>query len=96
MGTTTAKLVNGGSLDFRVDIPCVIVGTVGGGTSNPYARKHLEMMQCYGGGDPIGTNGLKLAEIIGAIVLAGELNTLASLADGWKHAGCHARYERKS
>ena len=95
MGTTTAKLMQDGSLEFMVDIPCVIVGTVGGGTSNPYAKRHLEMMQCYGGGDPLGSNGLKLAEIIGATVLAGELNTLASLADGRKHAECHAKYERR-
>jgi hydroxymethylglutaryl-CoA reductase (NADPH) len=96
MGATTAKLMKDGALEFKVDIPCVIAGTVGGGTSNDYARKHLEMMWCYGGGDPVGSNGLKLAEIIGAAVLAGELNTLASLADGKKHAECHARYERKT
>ncbi|MBW2971787.1 hydroxymethylglutaryl-CoA reductase [Candidatus Woesearchaeota archaeon] len=95
MGTTSVELIGKEDIKFSVDIPCLIVGTVGGGTSNPYAQKHLRMMQCYGSGDPIGANGEKLAEIIGAAVLAGELNTLASLTDPEKHSRCHVFYERE-
>jgi hydroxymethylglutaryl-CoA reductase (NADPH) len=39
-------------------------------------------MGVAGGGDPPGVNALKLAEIVAAIVLAGELNLLAALASG--------------
>ncbi len=79
MGLTAAHISEDGSLVFRVDIPCLICGTVGGGTSLPYARENLEMMGCYGGAESPGDNANKLAEIIGAAVWAGELSTLAEL-----------------
>lgn len=41
MGTTSVTLHSSGGIRFEVDIPCIIVGTLGGGTVNPYAQKHL-------------------------------------------------------
>lgn len=76
MGTTTAESVDG-DLYFSVRIPALEVGTVGGGTRLPCQREALAMMGCLGDG-----KAKKLAEIIAATVLAGELSTLAAEASG--------------
>lgn len=94
MGRTSAILRSKDSLDFIVDIPCMIVGTIGGGTRYSYAKKNLEMMDCYGAGNPVGSNSKKLAEIFGAIVLAGELSTMAALTTEEKFIDAHLKYER--
>ncbi|MBW2990883.1 hydroxymethylglutaryl-CoA reductase [Candidatus Woesearchaeota archaeon] len=72
-GITYAEL-RGENLFFSVSLPCVIVGTVGGGTSEKAPRKALEQLGCYGSGRPVGFNSKKLAEIVGAAVLAAEFN----------------------
>ncbi|MEB3807009.1 MAG: hydroxymethylglutaryl-CoA reductase (NADPH) [Desulfurococcales archaeon] len=69
-----------GDLYISVTLPSLEVGTVGGGTRLPTQREALSIMGVAGGGEPPGVNALKLAEIIGATVLAGELNLLAALA----------------
>ncbi len=69
-------------LYISVSLPSLEVGTVGGGTRLPTQREALSIMGVAGGGDPPGTNALKFAEIIGGVVLAGELNLLASLSEG--------------
>ena len=55
----------------------VEVGTVGGGTRLPCQREALQMIGCLGDG-----KSRKLAEIVAATVLAGELSTLAAQAAG--------------
>lgn len=76
MGTTTAECVDG-DLYFSVRLPALEVGTVGGGTRLPCQREALSMLDCVGAG-----KARKLAEIIAATVLAGELSTLAAEAAG--------------
>ena len=56
------------------------VGTVGGGTGLPTQSEALEVLGLAGGGDPVGTNGDALAEVIAAAGLAGELSLLGALA----------------
>lgn len=64
---------------IAVTIPSLIVATYGGGTGLPTQKQCLELMDCYGNGK---VN--KLAEIIGATVLAGELSLSAAvLAGDW-------------
>jgi len=79
MGYTWTE-VRDGDLYISVTLPSLEVGTVGGGTRLPTQREALAMLGVAGGGDPPGTNARKLAEIIAATVLAGELNLLAALA----------------
>ncbi|WP_420917914.1 hydroxymethylglutaryl-CoA reductase (NADPH) [Pyrodictium abyssi] len=79
MGYTWTE-VRDGDLYISVTLPSLEVGTVGGGTRLPTQREALAMLGAAGGGDPPGTNARKLAEIIAATVLAGELNLLAALA----------------
>jgi hydroxymethylglutaryl-CoA reductase (NADPH) len=67
---------------YSVTIPSLIVATYGGGTGLATQRECLEMMDCYGTGK---VN--KLAEIIAATVLAGELSLgSAIVAEEWVQA----------
>jgi hydroxymethylglutaryl-CoA reductase (NADPH) len=66
-----------GSLYISVRMPSVEVGTVGGGTKLPCQSEALKMMGCLGPG-----KSKKLAEIVAATVLAGELSTLGAQAAG--------------
>jgi len=85
--------VRGEDLYISVTLPSLEVGTVGGGTWLPTQREALELLGVAGGGDPPGTNALKLAEIVSATVLAGELNLLASQVTG-ELAKAHERLGR--
>lgn len=63
-----------------VTLPSLPVGTVGGGTGVDTQQECLQLLGVAGSGTPPGTNARKLAEIIGAGVLAGELSLLGALA----------------
>ncbi len=90
--TWTEARSNG--LYISVTLPSLEVGTVGGGTWLPTQREALALLGAAGGGSPPGTNAKKLAEIIAATVLAGELNLLAALAAN-ELASAHIRLGRK-
>ena len=60
--------VGSDSLEVSVTLPTLIIGTVGGGTGLPAFRTTLSMINCYGSG-----KAKKLAEIMGAVILAGEI-----------------------
>ncbi|HZK30598.1 MAG TPA: 3-hydroxy-3-methylglutaryl-CoA reductase, partial [Methanoregula sp.] len=76
---TTVDLTDAGAY-VSVTLPSLPVGTVGGGTGLETQQECLRILGVAGGGDPPGTNARKLAEIIGAGVLAGELSLLGALA----------------
>jgi hydroxymethylglutaryl-CoA reductase (NADPH) len=59
---------------FSITIPSLIVGTYGGGTGLATQRECLEILDCYGAGK---VN--KLAEIVAATVLCGELSLLSAI-----------------
>ena len=60
-------------------LPALICATHGGGTGLPTQRECLEMLGCIGTG-----KADKLAEIIAAVVLAGDVSlTSAVLAGDW-------------
>lgn len=69
-------------------LPCLMVGTVGGGTGLPQQRQYLELMGCYGDG-----KAARFAEIVAAFALAGELSLLAAFAAG-EFAQAHERMGR--
>jgi len=94
LGTTRASVGENNDLLFSVELPSLVVGTVGGGTSLPYARANLETMNCYGSGNPIGSNGKKLAELCAVAVLAGELSLMAALTNNDEVLKTHLQYER--
>ena len=68
-----------GNYYLAMTIPSLIVATYGGGTALPTQKECLQLMGCFGKGKV-----KKLAEIIGATVLAGELSLSAAvLAGDW-------------
>ena len=93
LGITTAELTENKDLYCAVTLPCLQVGTVGGGTRVESQREALELLGVAGGGNPPGTNAKKFAEIVAAAVLAGELSLLGALAA--RHlAQAHAKLGR--
>lgn len=78
-----------GDLYASVKLPCLVVGTIGGGIGLGTQRECLELMGCYGTGQ-----AKKFAEIIGAAVLAGEIAICARIANGTFVEG-HKKYGRK-
>ena len=74
---------NGDDLLMTVSMPSIEVGTVGGGTILSPQRAMLEMLGVAGAHltEP-GANAQRLARIIAAAVMAGELSLMSALAAG--------------
>ena len=78
-GLNYMELLDNGDLYWSVTLPAMICASYGGGTGLPTQRECLEMMDCYGTG-----KADKLAEIIAAVVLAGDVSlSSAILAHEW-------------
>jgi len=78
-GMLYGELLDNGDYYWSVTLPALICATYGGGTGLPTQRECLEMMDCYGTG-----KADKLAEIIAAVVLAGDVSlSSAILAHEW-------------
>ncbi len=86
--------IQGKDLIFGVTLPCLEVATVGGGTGFGTAKECLEILGCYGPGDPPGSNAKKLAEIIGAAVTAQDLNLIATEVHEYELAESHIKLAR--
>lgn len=71
---TFAEVTPEGDYYYSITLPSLIVATCGGGTGLPTQRECLELMDCYGPG-----NVRKLAEIVAATVLCGELSLGAAV-----------------
>jgi hydroxymethylglutaryl-CoA reductase (NADPH) len=68
-----------GNYYLSITIPSLIVATYGGGTGLPTQQECLNLLGCNGAGKV-----RKLAEIIGATVLAGEISLMSAvLAGDW-------------
>ena len=77
-----SELQPNGDYYYSVTIPSLIVATYGGGTGLATQRECLEMLGCYGDGKV-----RKLAEIVAATVLCGELSLgSAIVAEEWVRA----------
>lgn len=88
VGLAVGELTEQGDYYFSITLPSLIVASYGGGTGLPGQRQCLEMMDCYGAG-----KARKLAEIIAATVLSGELSLAAAVANGdWVTS--HEQYGR--
>lgn len=88
VGVAVGELTATGDYYFSITLPSLIVASYGGGTGLPTQRECLELMGCFGEG-----KARKLAEIIGATVLAGELSLAAAVASGdW--VSSHEKYGR--
>jgi hydroxymethylglutaryl-CoA reductase (NADPH) len=77
-----------GDLYISLTIPSLIVATYGGGTGLPSQRECLEIMDCFGK-----QKVNKLAEIIAAVALAGEIS-LGSAISSSDWVSSHETYGR--
>lgn len=87
-GFVYGEVKENGDYYFSVTIPALIVATFGGGTSLATQKECLDILGCYGSGK---VN--KLAEIMAAVVICGELSLSAAIiADEW--VSSHEEYGR--
>jgi hydroxymethylglutaryl-CoA reductase (NADPH) len=84
-----------GDLWISCTMPSLEVGTVGGGTSLPAQAACLKAIGCQGGGQVPGENSQKLAKVIAAATMAGELSLLAALTANTL-VEAHMQHNRKS
>jgi hydroxymethylglutaryl-CoA reductase (NADPH) len=78
-GITYAQLLDNGDYYWSVTLPSLIVASYGGGTGLATQRECLEMLGCYGPG-----KSDRLAEIVAAVVLAGDVSLASAvLAGDW-------------
>lgn len=87
-GILYTELTPDGDLYISLTIPSLIVASFGGGTGLPSQKECLEVMNCYGKGK---VN--KLAEIIAAVALAGEIS-LGSAISSTDWVSSHETYGR--
>jgi hydroxymethylglutaryl-CoA reductase (NADPH) len=81
--TLMEPLNDGRDLLMTVSMPSIEVGTVGGGTILSPQRSMLDMLGVAGAHSTSpGANSQRLARIIAASVMAGELSLMSALAAG--------------
>ncbi|KJH47649.1 Hydroxymethylglutaryl-coenzyme A reductase [Dictyocaulus viviparus] len=80
MCSTRMEATPKGDLYVSCTMPCIEVGTVGGGTILRPQNECLQMLSCAGPSASVsGLHACRLAEIICSAVLAGELSLMAAL-----------------
>jgi len=84
-----------GDLWISCTMPSLEVGTVGGGTSLPAQAACLKAIGVQGGGVVPGANARKLATVVAAATMAGELSLLAALAANTL-VQAHMKHNRKA
>jgi hydroxymethylglutaryl-CoA reductase (NADPH) len=88
VGITDMEATAEGDLHASVHLPSLTLATVGGGTGLGPARECLEMLGCSGTG-----KAAKLAEIVAATLLAGEISFTAAIGSG-EMVTAHEAYGR--
>jgi hydroxymethylglutaryl-CoA reductase (NADPH) len=88
MAHGTGRRVEGG-LNAAIRLPGLEVATVGGGTTLPYARSWLSLMDCAGSGKVY-----RFAQIVAAATLALEISASASMATSGSENFFKAHFER--
>lgn len=82
-----------GDLYFSCTIPNLIVGTVGNGKGLDFVEENLTRLGCRAEREP-GENARRLAVIVAATVLCGELSLLAAQTNPGELMRAHVRLER--
>ena len=78
-----------GGLHASIRFPGLEVGTVGGGTTLPFARSWLELIGCAGAGKVY-----RFAQIVAATALALEISASAAMATAGSENFFRAHHER--
>jgi hydroxymethylglutaryl-CoA reductase (NADPH) len=88
VGINSMEILEDGDFYASVTLPSLTVATVGGGTALGTSRECLQMLGCFGAG-----RAARLAEIMAASLLAGELSIGAAIASG-EFVAAHEQYGR--
>jgi hydroxymethylglutaryl-CoA reductase (NADPH) len=92
----TMILPDGDDLHISVSMPCIEVGTVGGGTQLASQAACLNLLGVKGSNnEKPGSNAQQLARIVAGSVLAGELSLMSAIAAG-QLVKSHMKYNRSS
>lgn len=83
-------------LYFSCTLPHLIVGTVGNGKHLGHTREALERLGCAQEGVDSGANSRRLASLIAASVLCGELSLLAAQTNPGELMAAHVAMERRA
>jgi hydroxymethylglutaryl-CoA reductase (NADPH) len=89
MAHGTARRTENGGLHAAIRFPGLEVGTVGGGTTLPYARDWLALMDCAGSGKVH-----RFAQIVAAAALALEISASSAMATAGSENFFQAHHER--
>jgi hydroxymethylglutaryl-CoA reductase (NADPH) len=89
MAHGTAHRTDDGGLHATIRFPGLEVGTVGGGTTLPYARSWLGLLGCAGSGKVY-----RFAQIVAATALALEISASAAMATAGSENFFRAHHER--
>jgi len=89
MAHGTAHRTEDGGLHAAIRFPGLEVGTVGGGTTLPYARSWLALLGCAGEGKVY-----RFAQIVAATALALEISASAAMATAGSENFFRAHHER--
>jgi hydroxymethylglutaryl-CoA reductase (NADPH) len=89
MAHGTAHRTADGGIHCAMRLPGVEVGTVGGGTTLPYARSWLALLGCAGSGKVY-----RFAQIVAATTLALEISASAAMATAGSEHFFRAHHER--
>jgi hydroxymethylglutaryl-CoA reductase (NADPH) len=82
MGVTCVEPHGDGGVQASIYLPDVPLGAVGGGTALDTQRETLSMLSIVPDPETPGSATVRLAEILGAVVLAGELSLMAAFTSG--------------
>ncbi|KAK2427270.1 3-hydroxy-3-methylglutaryl-coenzyme A reductase [Trifolium repens] len=94
--TMTEAVNDGKDLHISVTMPCIEVGTVGGGTQLASQSACLNLLGVKGASkETPGANSRQLATIVAGSVLAGELSLMSAIAAG-QLVKSHMKYNRSS
>jgi hydroxymethylglutaryl-CoA reductase (NADPH) len=93
--TIMESINDGKDLHISVTMPSIEVGTIGGGTHLPAQSSCLKMLGLHGSSlEKPGEHAEKLARVVAATVLAGELSLMSALAAGHL-VRSHLQHNRK-
>ncbi len=95
-GITYCEVNSDGNLYFSVNLPNIICGCVGNGKDLDFVRENLKTIGCIKeDGGLIDGASKRMAAIIGAVVLCGELSLMAALTNKDELVRSHLALERK-
>ena len=94
-GITFCELTNDNELYFSVNLPNIICGCVGNGKDLDFVKENLKLIGCLDENYKLVDNASeRMAKIIGAVVLCGELSLLSALTNQDELVRSHIMLER--